>query len=170
GDAGHPLVLRLLSEVRAALPAPPEGRPTREDVFTAYLDLVCLRIAVRLAAAQNLRGTAVRRLAARVSGQVHEAARRCLGPGQGELDRESFESVFPWATGWASAVLTEGLLVPAGEGYRFAHEELADWIQGMHLDVDAALESLVHRWRGEGPERAEEVRRVPPQGVGPGPV
>ncbi|MER6227344.1 trypsin-like peptidase domain-containing protein [Streptomyces sp900105755] len=157
-DAGHPLTLRLLSEVRAALPdAPDDGDPLdRHDVFAAYLDLMCLRIAVRLAAENGLRGTAVRRLAARVSGQVHEAARRSLGPGQGELDRESFEAVFPWGpvpahlgggSGWASAVLTEGLLVPAGGGYRFAHEELADWIQGMHLDLDDALHALVHRPR-----------------------
>jgi hypothetical protein len=129
--------------------------PDRDDVLGAYLDLMCLRVAVRLAAANGMRGTAVRWLAAQVSGQVHEAARRCLGPGQGELDRAAFEAVFPWGpapgerlggtTGWASAVLTEGLLVPAGEGYRFAHEELADWIQGAHLDLDAALHALVHR-------------------------
>ncbi|SEE46547.1 trypsin-like peptidase domain-containing protein [Streptomyces sp. Ag109_O5-10] len=157
-DARHPLTLRLLCEVRAALPdAPDDGDPLdRHDVLAAYLDLMCLRIAVRLAAENGLRGTAVRRLAARVSGQVHEAARRSLGPGQGELDRESFEAVFPWGpvpahlgggSGWASAVLTEGLLVPAGGGYRFAHEELADWIQGMHLDLDEALHALVHRPR-----------------------
>ncbi|MFE7766416.1 trypsin-like peptidase domain-containing protein [Streptomyces sp. NPDC057438] len=190
-DARHPLTLRLLAEVRAALPdtpggrpgedgafagppdvgvssdgsaapisAPgassaPSGRPGREEVLGAYLDLMCLRVAVRLAAVNGVRGTAVRRLAAQVSGQVHEAARRCLGPGQGELDRAGFEAVFPWGpvpggrlggtTGWASAVLTEGLLVPAGDGYRFAHEELADWIQGAHLDLDAALHALVHR-------------------------
>ncbi|MFI9807945.1 trypsin-like peptidase domain-containing protein [Streptomyces sp. NPDC052301] len=163
-DARHPLTLRLLSEVRAAVPDAPAAPPLdRHEVFAAHLDLMCLRIAVRLAAASGLRGTAVRRLAARVAGQVHEAARRSLGPGQGELDRESFESVFPWgpaparlggATGWASAVLTEGLLVPAGGGYRFAHEELADWIQGMHLDLDEALHALVHRPR--------ETRRTPP--------
>ncbi|MFE7842381.1 trypsin-like peptidase domain-containing protein [Streptomyces sp. NPDC057474] len=131
------------------------GRPDRDEVVAAYLDLMCLRVAVRLAAVNGVRGTAVRRLAAQVSGQVHEAARRCLGPGQGELDRAAFEAVFPWGpvpgrrlggtTGWASAVLTEGLLVPAGDGYRFAHEELADWIQGAHLDLDAALHALVHR-------------------------
>ncbi|MBD0840165.1 serine protease [Streptomyces sp. TRM68416] len=153
-DARHPLTLRLLAEVRAALPDAPEARVDRDDVLAAHLDLMCLRIAVRLAAENGLRGTAVRRLAAKVSGQVHEAARRSLGPGQGELDRESFEAVFPWGpaparlgggTGWASAVLTEGLLVPAGNGYRFAHEELADWIQGMHLDLDEALRALVHR-------------------------
>ncbi|MBT2491142.1 serine protease [Streptomyces sp. ISL-96] len=146
-DARHPLTLRLLAEVREALPGDVPGRPTREEVFAAYLDLMCLRIAVRLAAAArpSPRGTAVRRLAARVSGQVHEAARRCLGPGQGELDRESFEEIFPWRTGWASAVLAEGLLVPAGGGYRFAHEELADWLQGTHLDLDEALHALVHQ-------------------------
>ncbi|MGQ4384368.1 trypsin-like peptidase domain-containing protein [Streptomyces sp. SAS_270] len=157
-DARHPLTLRLLAEVRAALPDGPAGRPGRDEVFAAHLDLMCLRVAVRLAATGGLRGTAVRRLAAQVAGQVHEAARRSLGPGQGELDRASFEAVFPWGpaagrrfggtTGWASAVLTEGLLVPAGNGYRFAHEELADWIQGTHLDLDAALHSLVHRGRG----------------------
>ncbi|MET9086537.1 trypsin-like peptidase domain-containing protein [Streptomyces sp. NPDC004237] len=158
-DARHPLALRLLAEVRAALPGadtPADGPLDRHDVFAAHLDLMCLRIAVRLAAENGLRGTAVRRLAARVSGQVHEAARRSLGPGQGELDRESFETVFPWGpvpahlgvgSGWASAVLTEGLLVPAGGGYRFAHEEFADWIQGMHLDLDEALHALVHRPR-----------------------
>ncbi|MGW0827511.1 trypsin-like peptidase domain-containing protein [Streptomyces sp. NPDC002845] len=184
-DARHPLTLRLLSEVRAALP---EGetagtgtvaRPDRHDVFSAYLDLMCLRVAVRLAAENGLRGTAVRRLAAQVSGQVHEAARRCLGPGQGELGRASFESVFPWGpvprrlgstTGWASAVLTEGLLVPAGNGYRFAHEELADWIQGAHLDLDAALHALVYRGRvprGPRPQKATRVLPVPRHRIGP---
>ncbi|WP_327288432.1 trypsin-like peptidase domain-containing protein [Streptomyces sp. NBC_01198] len=147
-DEAHPLALRLLSEVRAAVPGGVDGTPSRVEVFAAHLDLVCLRIAVRLAAAAEppVRGTGVRRLAARVTGQVHEAARRCLGPGQGELDREAFEELFPWRTGWASAVLTEGLLVPAGAGYRFAHEEAADWLQAMHLDLGAALHALVHRW------------------------
>lgn len=154
-DAGHPLTLRLLSEVHAALPGPPSPVPVdRDTVFQAYLDLMCLRAATRLARENGLRGTAVRRLAAKVSGQVHEAARRSLGPGQGGLDRESFEALFPWGpapallgggTGWASAVLAEGLLVPAGDGYRFAHEELADWIQGTHLDLPEALRALVHR-------------------------
>ncbi|MEU0250484.1 trypsin-like peptidase domain-containing protein [Streptomyces sp. NPDC006235] len=161
-DARHPLTLRLLGEVRAALAGAPD-RPTgphgpgatvgRDDVFAAYLDLMSLRIAQRLAAGSGLCGTAVRRLAAKVAGQVHEAARRSLGPGPGELDREAFEAVFPWGpaperlgggTGWASAVLAEGLLVPAGSGYRFAHEELADWLQGLHLDLDEALHVLVH--------------------------
>ncbi|MFF8596845.1 trypsin-like peptidase domain-containing protein [Streptomyces sp. NPDC015220] len=154
-DARHPLTLRLLSEVRAALPDLPGHPPVdRADVLAAHLDLMCLRIAVRLAAENDLRGSAVRRLAAKVSGQVHEAARRSLGPGHGELDRGTFEDVFPWGpaparlgggTGWASAVLTEGLLVPAGDGYRFAHEEVADWLQGTHLDLDEALRVLVHR-------------------------
>ncbi|MEU8945273.1 trypsin-like peptidase domain-containing protein [Streptomyces sp. NPDC048489] len=190
-DARHPLTLRLLAEVRAALPDAPAVRLDRHDVLGAHLDLMCLRIAVRLAAANGLRGNAVRRLAARVSGRVHEAARRCLGPGQGQLDRESFEAVFPWGpapgrrsdrtAGWASAVLTEGLLVPAGDGYRFAHEELADWIQGTHLDLDAALHALVHRSRdtvpADGPraqappgteaERVPAQRRPSPSGPGP---
>jgi hypothetical protein len=172
-DARHPLTLRLLSDVRAALPTAPHPRLDRDDVFAAHLDLMCLRIAVRLAAENGLRGTAVRRLAAKVSGQVHEAARRSLGPEQGELDRESFEAVFPWGpaparlgggTGWASAVLTEGLLVPAGSGYRFAHEELADWIQGMHLDLDEALRALVHRPRTP---QAKHPLPVPHHRIGP---
>jgi hypothetical protein len=154
-DARHPLTLRLLSEVHAALPGSPAPvHVTRDAVFAAYLDLKCLRVATRLAGENGLHGTAVRRLAARVSGQVHEAARRSLGPGQGGLDRESFEALFPWGpaparlgggTGWAPAVLAEGLFAPAGGGYRFAHEELADWIQGTHLDLEEALRALVHR-------------------------
>ncbi|MGX1548594.1 trypsin-like peptidase domain-containing protein [Streptomyces adustus] len=168
--ARHPLTLRLLSEVRAAVPEAPDTPLDGDDVLAAHLDLMCLRIAVRLAAGNGLRGTAVRRLAAKVSGQVHLAARRSLGPGQGELDRASFEALFPWGTaparlgggtGWAPAVLAEGLLVPAGDGYRFAHEELADWIQGMHLDLDEALRVLVH-----GP-RDGHALPVPPHRVGP---
>ncbi|MFF4962141.1 trypsin-like peptidase domain-containing protein [Streptomyces sp. NPDC001222] len=169
-DARHPLTLRLLGEVRAALPdvtgepdlpcAPgaedlPCAPVDRDEVFSAYVDLVCLRIAVRLAAENGLHGTAVRRLAAKVSGQVHDAVRRSLGPGQGALDPVAFETVFPWGpaagrrlgntAGWACAVLAEGLIQPAGLGYRFAHEELAHWLQGRHLDLDAALHTLVHR-------------------------
>ncbi|MFE6702758.1 serine protease [Streptomyces sp. NPDC057718] len=177
GHDRHPLTLRLLAEVREALPPGVPGRPDTEDVFGAHLDLLCVRAAVRIAAAadEQPRGAAVRRLAARVAGQVHEAARRCLGPGQGELDRAAFEEIFPWRTGWASAVLTEGLLVPAGAGYRFAHEELGDWVQGAHLDLDAALRSLVHRWhRGSAgtvrPPSAEDEPRslpVPRHRIGP---
>ncbi|WP_336323835.1 trypsin-like peptidase domain-containing protein [Streptomyces lavendofoliae] len=145
-DARHPLALRLLAEVREALPGDVPGRPDRHEVFAAHLDLMCLRVAGRIAAANRPapRAGAVRRLAARVAGRVHEAARHCLGPGQGQLDREAFGELFPWTTGWAAAVLTEGLLVPAGAGYRFAHEEVGDWIQGGHLDLDAALDALVH--------------------------
>ncbi|MFF5894313.1 trypsin-like peptidase domain-containing protein [Streptomyces argenteolus] len=170
GHDRHPLTLRLLAEVREALPPDVPGRPGTEEVFAAHLDLSCVRIAVRIGAQAEprLRGKAISRLAAKVAGQVHEAARRCLGPGQGELDREAFEEIFPWRTGWASAVLTEGLLVPAGGGYRFAHEELGDWVQGAHLDLDAALHSLVHRWHADeaAPEPAEadpghEPRNLP---------
>ncbi|WP_405921910.1 serine protease [Streptomyces sp. NBC_00122] len=146
-DAGHPLTLRLLAGIRAA--GVTAGCPGRDEVFAAHLDLLCLRAAVRIAAARagadRVHGPGARRLAARVAGRVHEAARRCLGPGQGSLDRATFEELFPWRTGWACAVLTEGLLVPAGPGYRFAHEALSDWIQAGHLDVPTALDSLVHR-------------------------
>ncbi|MFI6688687.1 trypsin-like peptidase domain-containing protein [Streptomyces sp. NPDC050485] len=170
-DTRHPLTLGLLAEVRAALPGEVAGKPDREDVFSAHLDLMCLRIAVRIAAAARppVRASAVRRLAVRVAGQVHEAARRCLGPGQGELDRESFEEIFPWRTGSASAVLTEGLLVPAGTGYRFAHEELADWLQAAHLDLDAALYAQVHRWYEEGdPQTVMRLPARPAVGAVPG--
>ncbi|MFE2281964.1 trypsin-like peptidase domain-containing protein [Streptomyces sp. NPDC059454] len=152
-DARHPLTLRMLADIRSALAdTAPDTPVDRDGVFSAHLDLMCLRIAVRLADGNGIRGTAVRRLAAKVAGQVHEAARRSLGTGG--LDRETFDVVFPrgpapdrlgGGTGWASAVLAEGLLVPAGTtGYRFADEELADWLHGTHLDVDEALRALVH--------------------------
>ncbi|MFG2486524.1 serine protease [Streptomyces virginiae] len=163
-DARHPLTLHLLAGIRAAEVT--TGRPGRDEVFAAHLDLLCLRTAVRIAAAcadaggARVHGPGVKRLAARVAGRVHEAARRALGPGQGQLDRSSFEELFPWRTGWASAVLTEGLLVPAGPGYRFAHEELSDWIQAGHLDVPTALGLLVH-----GP--VEPGLPVPRHRIGP---
>ncbi|MFD0354720.1 serine protease, partial [Streptomyces sp. NPDC127110] len=179
-DARHPLTLRLLAGIRAAEVT--TGRPGRDEVFAAHLDLLALRVAVRIAAAAGagaghgagVHGPGVRRLAARVAGRVHEAARRCLGPGQGQLDRAAFEELFPWRTGWASAVLTEGLLVPAGPGYRFAHEELSDWLQAGHLDVPGALDGLVHHGPADtGPPVPrhrigpvlEALRRLPPAEV-----
>ncbi|MET4923823.1 serine protease [Streptomyces sp. PSRA5] len=153
-EAVHPLSLRLMGELREALGGDVPGRPDRADIFSAHLDLTCLRIAERLAevSAPRPNGAAVRRLAARVARQAHEAARHCLGPGRGELDRDAFDAIFPRSTGWAAAVLAEGLLVPAGHGYRFAHEELGDWLQGTHLDVDGALHVLVHQARpADGP-------------------
>ncbi|MEV7727639.1 serine protease [Streptomyces sp. NPDC087917] len=191
-DARHPLTLTLLAGIRAA--GVTAGRPGRDEVFSAHLDLVTLRVAVRIAASapalaaapapdpahahaldpapsrRTLHGPGVRRLAARVAGRVHRAARQCLGPGQGRLDRAAFEELFPRRAGWGSAVLAEGLLVPAGDGYRFAHEELSDWLQAGHLDVPTALDALVHSGRAApGPpvprHRAgpvtEAVRRLP---------
>ncbi|MYV40279.1 serine protease, partial [Streptomyces sp. SID1328] len=169
-DGRHPLALRLLSELPLDTPPHPLHR---HDVFAAHLDLTCLRIAERIAAANGLGAAAVRRLATRVAGQVHEAARRALGHGQGLLERESFVALFPpgraparlgGGTGWASAVLDEGLLVRSGRGYRFAHEEFADWVQGTHLDLDEALHVLVHRPRAERPSGAMPV---PHHRIGP---
>lgn len=97
-----------------------------------------------------------------VAGRVHEAARRMLGPGQGGLDPAAFAELFPVAGGWAQAVLAEGLFVPAGDGYRLAHEELADWLQGLHLDLDAALRLLL----AENGTPGELPRAVPRHRIG----
>ncbi|MGP3972440.1 trypsin-like peptidase domain-containing protein [Streptomyces sp. 8N114] len=202
GDAGHPLAMRMLAQVRAAQGAlcgrgvsrapgaqdvgrdeVSEPAPARHEIFAAFLDLLCLRIAQRLMSRgegernigvpQRAAGAAVggdiadpgsvRRLAARVAGRLHEAARRCLGSGQGELSPAAFDELFPWRCGWASAVLTEGALAPAGEGYRFVDEEFSDWLQGCHLDLDVALDTLVPRRSGAG----DGAVRVPRHRAGP---
>ncbi|PYC81947.1 hypothetical protein C7C46_10965 [Streptomyces tateyamensis] len=153
-----PLRLRLAGELTAAGVPVPAGAEQGE-LLTAWLDLSCLRIAERLAdeadrPASHRKGTVpaapqpvapvtVRRLARTVTGRVHEAARRMLGPGQGGLGPQAFGELFPAAGGWRRAVLAEGLFVPVGDGYRLAHEELGDWLQGLHLDLDAALDQLL---------------------------
>ncbi|BFO15793.1 hypothetical protein SHKM778_21810 [Streptomyces sp. KM77-8] len=55
-DAGarHPLTLRMLAELRAA--AAFDAPVDRDAVFSAHLDLMCLRIAVRLADESGVRG------------------------------------------------------------------------------------------------------------------
>ncbi|MFE1327935.1 hypothetical protein [Streptomyces sp. NPDC058741] len=166
-DARHPLTLGLLAEVRAALTDPPEAAPAdRDDVFTAHLDLICLRVARRLTTG-GVRGTAVRRLAAKVAGQVHEAARHGLGPGSGALHRETFAEVFPWGaaperlgghTGWASAVLAEGLLVPAAS--RPLRRELPETLLARERDTDV-LDALLHAAAHDsGDDLSDLVHRV----------
>lgn len=157
-DARHPLAVRLAGELWAQ--GLHDGPVRRGDLFGAFLDLRCLRVAQRLAEdgrprrpGAHRRGAVrpggprhrrVRRLAAAVAGRVHEAARRMLGSRSGGgLDRAVFEELFPVEGGWATAVLAEGLFVPAGAGFRFAHGEFADWLQGRHLDLDAALRLLL---------------------------
>ncbi|MFC9330515.1 trypsin-like peptidase domain-containing protein [Kitasatospora sp. NPDC057015] len=182
-DARHPLALRLAGELRAA---GVEGEPaSRGDLFAGYLDLRCLAVARRIAGAAAPRRAGahrrggpppaaeecgrLRRLATAVAGRVHEAARRMLGPGHGALGRDAFEELFPVAGGWAAAVLAERLFVPAGSGYRPAHEEFADWLQGLHLDLDAALRLLLAE--PDGPDEPAEPDELDgpdaPAGGGP---
>ncbi len=160
----HPLTLGLLAELHTAAPRLPlEPGPSRAQLLAARVDLACLRIAERIAPRPQQRPAAVRRLAATVAGRVHEAARRMLGPGGGTLDRAGFDELFPWNGGWAQAVLAEGLLEPAGPGYRFAHEEVSDWLQGGRLDLGAALDALL----GDGlPTVLDPARRPPPAASG----
>ncbi|WP_143065933.1 trypsin-like peptidase domain-containing protein, partial [Streptomyces sp. CC53] len=162
--ARHPLALRQLADVRAALPGALPGAPGRAEIFAAHTDLLCLRAARRIAAGERVRDAAtVRRLALGVAGQVHLAARRCLAAANGSLDRESFDALFPRSAGWAAAVLAEGLLVPAGPGYRFGHEEIADWLQAAHVDLDTALDALVHA------PTAAVLPQDPPPALSPAP-
>ncbi|MFF1875014.1 serine protease [Kitasatospora herbaricolor] len=177
-DARHPLALRLAGELRAAGVQGEAG--SRGDLFAGHLDLRCLAVARRIAGASAPRRAGahrrggpppageetgrLRRLASAVAGRVHEAARRMLGPGHGGLDRAAFEELFPVAGGWAAAVLAERLFVPAGRGYRPAHEEFSDWLQALHLDLDAALRLLLAEpagrpealaWSFAGPDASE---------------
>ncbi|MFD8755011.1 serine protease [Kitasatospora sp. NPDC059577] len=189
-DARHPLAVRLAGELWAE--GLRDGPVRRGELFGAFLDLRCLRVAQRLTEddrprrpGAHRRGTArpggprrrrVRRLAAAVAGRVHEAARRMLGSEPGGLDRAAFEELFPVDGGWAGAVLAEGLFVPAGPGYRFAHGEFADWLQGLHLDLDAALRLLLGEAADTppgpvdapaGPGRSGGAKPVPRHRIGP---
>ncbi|MFJ6623491.1 serine protease [Kitasatospora sp. NPDC091335] len=170
-DARHPLAVRLAGELWAQ--GLRDGPLCRGELFGAFLDLRCLRVAWRLAEdgrprrpGAHRRGAVrpggprhgrERRLAAAVAGRVHEAARRMLGgEAGGGLDRAVFEELFPVEGGWATAVLAEGLFVPAGPGFRFAHGEFADWLQGRHLDLDAALRLLLGEAEDTPPWPADE--------------
>ena len=140
------------------------GRPGRDEVFAAHLDLMCLRIAVRIAAAADEQPARHRRTPARRPGRRARSTRRpaaAWAPGRESWTGSRSRRCSPGAPAGPPAVSTEGLLVPAGAGYRFAHEELADWIQGAHLDLDAALHALVHR--GTGGARLPSAHRGQPR-------
>ncbi|MEY9942431.1 serine protease [Streptacidiphilus sp. MAP5-3] len=190
-----PLRLRLLGELRIACPelalAEDGVPPTRAELLAARLDLACLRVAEVLDAGRTTgrrrRLAAVRRVAATVAGRCHEAARLMLSAPDGALTAADFDALFRWEGGWAQAVLDEGLLVPAGTGYRFALGAMAEWLQSAHLDLSSALglvladpgPSLVERsgppdqpWARPGQpvesaQRVQPVRPVPPEAAGP---
>ncbi|RPE32374.1 serine protease [Kitasatospora cineracea] len=167
-ERGHPLALRLAGELRGAGVHGPVG--SRAELFAGWLDLACLTVARRIALTpggprRHRRGgpvppgedaRQVRRLAAVAAGRLHEAARLMLGAGDGALPAEDFARLFPDAGGWARAVREERLLVPAGAGYRAGHEEWGEWLQSLHLDLDAALRLLLEERdagaAGDGPD------------------
>ncbi|MEV7217603.1 serine protease [Kitasatospora cineracea] len=165
-ERGHPLALRLAGDLRGAGVHGPVG--SRAELFDGWLDLACLTVARRIALTpggprRHRRGgpvppgedaRQVRRLAAVAAGRLHEAARLMLGAGDGALPAEDFARLFPDAGGWARAVREERLLVPAGAGYRAGHEEWGQWLQSLHLDLDAALRLLLDERdaaAGDGP-------------------
>ncbi|MBB4946617.1 hypothetical protein F4556_002152 [Kitasatospora gansuensis] len=149
----HPLSLRLAGELGETA--------ERGRLYAAYLELCCTRAARRLSAETGPRRAGAHRrggqaappapegpeslhgLVTALGERVREAARLMLGTGHGTLERAAFAALFPAEGGWAGAVLAERLFVPAGPGYRFAHEDLADWLQGGRLDLDAALRLLL---------------------------
>ncbi|WP_152648926.1 serine protease [Streptacidiphilus anmyonensis] len=162
---------RLAAQAVRPVPAPePALRPGAADVASSGLSILWRRSAQRADAqaaqaahaasptpAAEMPGAdlrrpcghahalprAVRRLAARVAGRCHEAARRTLGAPDGGLTAREFDELFPWAEGWAQAALGEGVFVAAGNGYRFASGALADWLQGFHLDLPVALTMIL---------------------------
>ncbi|WP_030274788.1 hypothetical protein [Streptomyces sp. NRRL B-24484] len=174
-DAGHPEALRTAGELAAAgLHGTPAGRG---ELYAAHLDLVCLRAARRIRAAEDRRPGAhrrgapspggeetgrLRRTAAALAGRVHEAARLLLGAGHAGLTAAEFERLFPAAGGWGAAVLAEGLFVVAGDGHRLAREDHADWLQGRHLDLDRALGLLLD----PGPAHTDPSGHGRPDGSG----
>ncbi|MFJ5235009.1 serine protease [Kitasatospora sp. NPDC088391] len=181
-DRGHPLALRLAGDLRTAGVHGPVG--SRAELFDGWLDLACLTVARRIAAApggprRHRRGDPVpppedarqvRRLAAVAAGRLHEAARLMLGAGDGALPAADFDRLFPAAGGWARAVREERLLVPAGTGHRAGHEEWGEWLQSLHLDLDAALRLLLEEdGPGEGgpKEDVEATDRQDGDGAGP---
>ncbi|MFF4344557.1 serine protease [Kitasatospora sp. NPDC001540] len=177
-DRGHPLALRLAGDLRGAGVRGPVG--SRAELFDGWLDLACLTVARRVALTpggprRHRRGgppapgedaRQVRRLAAVAAGRLHEAARLMLGAGDGALSAEEFARLFPEQGGWARAVREERLLVPAGAGHRAGHEEWGEWLQSLHLDLDAALRLVLEE--GPGSEPGEAGGDAEP-GVSPAP-
>ncbi|WP_051777995.1 serine protease [Kitasatospora phosalacinea] len=176
-DRGHPLALRLAGELRGAGVHGPVG--SRAELFDGWLDLACLTVARRVALTpggprRHRRGAPpapgedarqVRRLAAVAAGRLHEAARLMLGAGDGALPAGEFARLFPDQGGWARAVREERLLVPAGAGHRAGHEEWGEWLQSLHLDLDAALRLVLEE---DGAERAAEAAGGEGDAGGPG--
>ncbi|GAA3025719.1 hypothetical protein GCM10020229_41340 [Kitasatospora albolonga] len=154
---GRPLALRLAGET---------GAPADlAELYAGWLERGCREAARAVAAAGAARRAGAHRRggpspelaearererAGVVAERLREVARRMLSSGHGTLDAADFDELFPATGGWAGAALGVPLLVPAGRGYRFPHEDLADWLQAAQLDLDAALRLLLGEVGGGG--------------------
>ncbi|MFD0528346.1 hypothetical protein ACFQ1I_16815 [Kitasatospora arboriphila] len=107
---------RCAPPANCAPPACTAHRPSRGELYAAHLDLVCLRAARRIRAAEDRRPGAhrrgapplggedtgrLRRTAAALAGRVHEAARLLLGASHAGLTAAEFEHLFPAAAAGA---------------------------------------------------------------------
>ncbi|MFI5534582.1 hypothetical protein ACIA8O_39210 [Kitasatospora sp. NPDC051853] len=159
---GSPLALRLAGE--AGVPA------DRAELYAGWLERRCREAARAMAGAGSARRAGAHRRggpspepvearererAGVLADRLREAARRMLSSGHGTLDAADFADLFPAAGGWDGAALGTPLLVPAGPGYRFPHEDLADWLQAAQLDLDAALRLLLGETVGGGGTAAD---------------
>ena len=190
-DARHPLALRLLAEVRAALPKgaadalgqgegaddgpDATGSPDRHEIRRlSGPGLPAYRRPDRRRAPPG----AARRRRASARGPGRGAGARggppLSRPRSGRAGPPLLRGGLPRGAGLGLRRSTEGLLVPAGTGYRFAHEEFAEWLQGARLDLDAALFVLVHgrkeRAADGGGRGAGGCRRSAPGARAPSPL
>lgn len=120
-----------------------------DDVLEAYTRAAAQRIAAEIGSGASA-GTVLDWLA--------EAARALFEGNADELSPAEFHRIFPDALLAGDRVVSEHLMSQAPRGYRFVYDDVADWLQGRFVQLDAQLTDAGLRDLGRG----QGWRRVGP--------
>jgi len=132
-----PLAVRLMWELMLERPAaaPETLQPSTSEVGI-LIDRLVTRICERVAVTRGVQSA--RRIRQFVDGIATEMWRT----GTDEIASHALQATFPSAGDWLDALVDEHLLITTKIGYRFAFDEVADYLQSAFIDLSDPTPAL----------------------------
>jgi len=127
-DVQHPFLLKIFADMRRRHPGK-VGSLSRYEALERFIDLRCEQVA-----------TAADLLIEQVRRALSTAARTTLGRVDMLLEPAAFDGL---NNRLLPRLVREGLLVPVGEQFRFAFDQVGEFLESAHVPMDKAS-ALIH--------------------------